>query len=192
LRKAFIALNAKNESFNICPHQAGKLVVFPKPEDAKKKGTRDMVLLTLKENVMFKNKGLSQICFQLPTEWSFLDNFRSALSLTDMARVGGGGWNFKSHNESTTSTTTGGLPCVRCYHGVNDGHIFPLVEGILFFKPPLFLHRSSLHSIACGRGASGSSRYVDLHIQLDDQTNVEFTNIHREELSVCMTTYTKF
>ncbi len=173
--------NAKNETFKLLPNNAGKLVVFPKPEDIKKRGTRHMILLTLEQKVMFKNKELSQICFQLPQDPLFLDSFRAALDLTDMAQVGQG-WTFKSHIESSTSTTTGGLPCVRCYHGVNDGHLFPLEQGILFFKPPLFLHRSSLHSIACGRGASGSSRYVDMNIQLEDKSTLEFTNIHREEL----------
>jgi hypothetical protein len=176
-------VNAKKESFKILPQHTSQLVVFPKPEDIRKKGARDMVLLTLKEKVSLKNKELSQICFQLPNDTAFLENFRTALNLTKMARIGGNGWNFQSHKEGSTSTTTGGLPCVRCYHGVNDGHMFPLAEGLLFFKPPLFLPRSSLHSIACGRGASGSSRYVDMNIQLDDDDKtLEFTNIHREEL----------
>lgn len=39
-------------------------------------------------------------------------------------------------------------------------------------------------SIACGRGTGASSRYVDMHVTLDDETALEFTNISREELSV--------
>ena len=41
---------------------------------------------------------------------------------------------FKSHQAPGTSTTTGGLPFVRCYHGVQDGVLYPLEEGLLFYK----------------------------------------------------------
>ena len=49
----------------------------------------------------------------------------------------------------------------------------------------MFLHRSTLRAIACGRG-SGGSRYVDMVLTLDD-TTIEFTNIHRDELNVLNT-----
>mmetsp|Transcript_50366 Transcript_50366/g.151698 ORF Transcript_50366/g.151698 Transcript_50366/m.151698 type:complete len:564 (-) Transcript_50366:416-2107(-) len=95
-----------------------------------------------------------------------------------------------------TSVTTGGMPFVKCYRGVNDGVIYPLEQGLLFFKPPLFIHRSTLHSISCGRGSSSNgSRYVDLAAVLhgsdgDDDggdeggERMEFSNINREELRV--------
>ena len=84
------------------------------------------------------------------------------------------------------SIMQGQMPYLKCYQGVNDGVIFPMEEGLLFFKPPLFAHRSELHSIAVGRG--GGSRYVDLHATLDgkdgEKTELEFTNIDREEMQV--------
>jgi len=84
------------------------------------------------------------------------------------------------------SIMQGQMPYLKCYQGVNDGVIFPMEEGLLFFKPPLFVHRSELHSIAVGRG--GGSRYVDLHATLDgkdgEKTELEFTNIDREEMKV--------
>ena len=84
------------------------------------------------------------------------------------------------------SIMQGQMPYLKCYHGVNDGVIFPMEEGLLFFKPPLFVHRSDLHSIAVGRG--GGSRYVDIQAVLDgkdgEQENMEFTNIDREEMQV--------
>jgi len=54
----------------------------------------------------------------------------------------------------------------------------------------MFIHRSDLRSIGCGRGSSagsGSTRYVDLAITLhgeDEESpkNIEFSNISREEL----------
>ncbi|VEU34011.1 unnamed protein product [Pseudo-nitzschia multistriata] len=104
---------------------------------------------------------------------------------------------FESHNPPGTSTTTAGMPFVGCYSGVNDGVLFPLEEGLLFYKPPRFLPRAVLHSIACGRGGSGSdsSRYVDLVLKVTGQASetaegeacvetVEFTNIQREETGV--------
>ncbi|KAL3783722.1 hypothetical protein ACHAW5_008802 [Stephanodiscus triporus] len=52
---------------------------------------------------------------------------------------------------SSLTTTTGGMP----------------YEGFLFYRPPLFVHRSKLASISCGRG-SGGSRYVDVIARLAD------------------------
>ena len=95
-----------------------------------------------------------------------------------------GRYNFKSDETEGTSTTTAGMPYVKCYEGVNDGVLFPLEEGLLFFKPPKFVPRSTLHSIQCGRGG-GDSRYVDIVAELeDDEGAVEFSNIAREEVRV--------
>jgi hypothetical protein len=95
-------------------------------------------------------------------------------------------YQFVSHQEQGTSTTTGGMPFVKCYAGVNDGVLYPLAEGLLFYKPPRFVPRSNLQAIACGRGGSNASRYVDMVLTLadDKSTNMEFTNIHRGELAV--------
>jgi len=99
-------------------------------------------------------------------------------------RAYAGRYNFKSDETEGTSTTTAGMPYVKCYEGVNDGVLFPLEEGLLFFKPPKFVPRSTLHSIQCGRGG-GDSRYVDLVAELeDDEGAVEFSNIAREEVRV--------
>eukprot|EP00571_Detonula_confervacea_P003460 CAMPEP_0172328916 /NCGR_PEP_ID=MMETSP1058-20130122/60603_1 /TAXON_ID=83371 /ORGANISM="Detonula confervacea, Strain CCMP 353" /LENGTH=534 /DNA_ID=CAMNT_0013046053 /DNA_START=505 /DNA_END=2109 /DNA_ORIENTATION=- len=110
------------------------------------------------------------------------------------------GFVFQSEGEPGSTTTTEGMPYVGCYQGFNDGALFPLREGLLFFKPPLFVPRSKLASISCGRG-SGGSRYVDMVVQLDNSSynsldeqegkkkkkkqsdSLEFTNIHRDELT---------
>jgi hypothetical protein len=92
-------------------------------------------------------------------------------------------YQFVSHQEQGTSTTTAGMPFVKCYAGVNDGVLYPLQEGLLFFKPPRLVPRSNLQAISCGRGGAGNaSRYVDMILTLSDDSTTEFTNIHRSEL----------
>ena len=44
------------------------------------------------------------------------------------------------------------IPCdylsfVKCYHGVNEGSLFPLKQGLLFMKPALFLPRSNIEEV---------------------------------------------
>ncbi|CAN0145774.1 unnamed protein product [Ectocarpus sp. 8 AP-2014] len=80
---------------------------------------------------------------------------------------------------------------VKCYHGVNEGSLFPLNQGLLFMKPGLFLPRSEIQEVVCGRGGSATTRYVDLVVGLeaedDDGEPVakqqhEFSNIDRDAL----------
>jgi hypothetical protein len=175
-----------------------------------------MVLLCLEDGISFRNKALKQICFQLPSypapsaesnedehnEEDWYHGFSSLLSKTSsitrvLAKMDkqssnnakrGGGYMFQAGEGATgnTSSTTEGLPFVGCNKGFNNGALFPLREGLLFFKPPLFVPRSKLASISCGRG-SGQSRFVDMVVQLDDESSdgdstLEFTNIDRDEL----------
>jgi len=53
-------------------------------------------------------------------------------------------------------------------------------------RPPLFIHRSKLHSISVG--GAGGSRYIDLNVTLDEgdggSREIYFTNIDREEIAV--------
>mmetsp|Transcript_8025 Transcript_8025/g.17445 ORF Transcript_8025/g.17445 Transcript_8025/m.17445 type:complete len:266 (+) Transcript_8025:132-929(+) len=92
-----------------------------------------------------------------------------------------------------------GQPYIHCYSGVDSGILYPLKEGILFFKPMVFIPRKNIESITCGRGGSGT-RYIDLLVTVtckksaDDQETaeevIEFTNILREELEG-LTVYVK-
>lgn len=41
---------------------------------------------------------------------------------------------FTSHMDTSTSTTTSGMPFVSCNLGVQDGVLYPLQQGLLFFK----------------------------------------------------------
>jgi hypothetical protein len=164
---------------------------------------------------LYKNKPLPQICCQLPTSavtapagsggggssgdgpapWSaFLAAVCQQLGVDGVVRVARRSELFRSHSEEGTSTTTSGMPFVSCYHGVNDGVLFPLPEGLLFFKPPMFVPADSIHSLAVGRRNSSGGRYIDLSVVTagdddDDvgasgeghRSTIEFTNIHKDE-----------
>lgn len=149
-------INSKNQVLTISPQAVQQLVLFPKPEDCRttsKKPAGDMVLLCLQNDTttLFNNKNLTQVCLQLPTEppsetSTWLHLFCSSLSLHPNKQVAivvnpkttnsnkSRQYSFQSHNEGTTSSTTAGMPFVQCYHGVNDGVLYPMQEGLLFFK----------------------------------------------------------
>ena len=201
----------KDESFAISSIR--HFIVFPKPEDCRIKGktsVSDMVLLVLTDNVSYKNKKVQQLCFQLPVgtpswkngcsskeddataSWVRLLATSLHFSTNAVIRVHNPRTTnkvnaFCSHLDNSTSTTVSGMPFVSCYHGVNDGVLFPLETGLLFFKPPLFLHRSTLHSVD---SATGSNRYLTLTVAVtdednnDEETSREFTNIHKQEHTV--------
>ena len=48
---------------------------------------------------------------------------------------------FISDKEQSTSTTTSGMPFVKCHKGVQDGALYPMEEGLLFFKLRVFFYR---------------------------------------------------
>eukprot|EP00984_Skeletonema_dohrnii_P025549 scaffold14725_cov144-Skeletonema_dohrnii-CCMP3373.AAC.5 len=178
-------------------------------EGSKKPIPGHMILMCLEDDgVTFRKKAMTQICFQLPSyaapsvetdedineeEWynglnssllSEQNNITRVLAKMDAKTAKKGGYMFEAGvgSSGNTSTTTAGMPFVGCNRGFNNGALFPLREGLLFFKPPLFVPRSNLASISCGRG-SGQSRFVDMVVQLDDdESTLEFTNIERDEL----------
>jgi hypothetical protein len=125
--------------------------------NSKKPPTSDLVLMCLEPPVIFQNKPVSQICIQLPWEktqgalgpsnetsltedatssWLQLLTQSLGSSQTVVSRVvrQKGGNSFSSFQMADTSTTTAGMPFVKCYHGVQDGVLYPLEEGLLFFK----------------------------------------------------------
>ncbi|CAJ1951974.1 unnamed protein product [Cylindrotheca closterium] len=86
---------------------------------------------------------------------------------------------FYSHIDIGTSTTTSGMPFVSCNRGVQDGVLYPLKQGLLFFKPPRFLPVEDMQRVMFGRGASAgqsSSRYIDLAIMLRPREQAEDEN----------------
>lgn len=171
LHKTGIALsNQKQEELVTIPSSSVEnLIWFRKGEEYKKMKSSSgkkkplpghMVLICFKQDakVMFRSKGLNQVCLQLPsyaeggetegqfTEKQWWDGLQTALCSgnNNMVRVHSKMDNFtlentecftfQSEGASGSSTTTEGMPYVGCYHGLNDGVLYPLREGLLFFK----------------------------------------------------------
>lgn len=174
LHKTGITLNnpkKEDEVLTIPSSSVGNVIWFRKGEEYKKLKSSSgkgkplpghMVLICFKQdsNMMFRGKGVTQVCLQLPsysddgetegqfTEKQWWDGLRTALcseANSNMIRV-----HYKMDNFTTiektecftfqsegapgSSTTTEGMPYVGCYHGLNDGVLYPLREGLLFFK----------------------------------------------------------
>jgi hypothetical protein len=114
----------------------------------------DLILMVFHpdSDIRYKQKVLSQICFSIPTPnttdtdtagASWLNQLAQSLQWKDndpsksIIQVGSPPNKFVSDSgggEQQTSTTTAGMPFVKCYKGVHDGALFPLQEGLLFFK----------------------------------------------------------
>ena len=139
-----------------------KVVQASSKSKAKVSEPADLLLLCLHPGkVKFQNKPLEQICIQLPWDktsgatpptTSMLE-FDSTCDATEawkglLCQALGGDVHvtrifrntdqrtneFKSFQPHDTSSTTAGMPFVKCYHGVQDGVLYPIKEGLLFFK----------------------------------------------------------
>ncbi|GMH67425.1 hypothetical protein TrVE_jg11749 [Triparma verrucosa] len=182
----------KNESFNVERAAVRDSVIFSKPDLYTKnqdKVTSKMMLVSFSEPVPFKKSKLTCLCMQgemknvvtyestsgpAPDVW--FSSVEKSLSITA----------FKP--EPAHFTSTSGLPFVQCYSKTDQGTMYPLIEGVMFFKPPRFIPRQKLVSIGVGRGGAGggATRYVDMVLKVegegDSTDTVEFTNINREEV----------
>ena len=80
-----------------------------------------------------------------------------------------------------------GLPC---YHGVEDGFLFPLKEGMVFIhRPTLFLPTAQIARIDLSRGASGfghGARNFDFVIETVDGDQHVIKMVEKEEYGCIM------
>jgi hypothetical protein len=77
------------------------------------------------------------------------------------------------------SNSSGGAH-VACYRKVQEGFLYPLAEGLLFFKPPMLL---KLHEIASMSTTAGGARFLELSVEMEDGTKHEFSNIDKGEVN---------
>lgn len=75
---------------------------------------------------------LTQALQSLPEDDDDEDAFQTTMMKVSQVRVNS--TVFTSHIEIGTSTTTSGMPYVSCNRGVQDGVLYPLKQGLLFFK----------------------------------------------------------
>ena len=75
-----------------------------------------------------------------------------------------------------------GTSAIKCYHGVHDGLLYPLPNGILFMKKPfIFIAAETIGEFVFGRGGSAVGRTVDVVITTDAGAVHEFGMIDKVE-----------
>lgn len=75
---------------------------------------------------------------------------------------------------------------VSCSHKANEGQLYPLDKCFLFVtKPTLYIPYSEVSQVTFSRisGAVSSSRTFDMTVSLKSKSDVQFSNIQREEQS---------
>jgi hypothetical protein len=107
-----------------------------------------------------KPKTYTHVCFPLSSfiasedgykqEESCISSLESALKVSlfrislpnSIMKSGNRGDHFQfiSDKEQSTSTTTSGMPFVKCHKGVQDGALYPMEEGLLFYKLRVFFY----------------------------------------------------
>ena len=132
----------------ITPENVQLLIFFPKPEDVrqKKKTAAQMMLFVLREpvpilmgqdgfgsnNVNGKQKFQSQVCVQLDANQDLLLQKEWKVWKTqNKVSISTCEWNSSA---AVFKSDTLNLPFVQCYHGVHTGSLFPLKDGLLFYK----------------------------------------------------------
>jgi hypothetical protein len=191
-----LLLEGKSASTFIAWSNITHVAVIPAHQTTKKEGEDMMVLKLVPDSVKYNNKKLNS-CL-----WNMQKSMKTPLTFTPAeggeAMVGHESmiiqhivktqWHLgkvvypRSDLFSTVSQSQP-RPYLRCYKGTQEGAIYPLSCGVVFVKPTLFLPAEEIASITAGRGGgSGQTRYVDLKIELADDSEYEFTNIERDEL----------
>ena len=117
-----------------------------------------ILLLRLEDgsDISLRNKVLNQVCIALPpypvcesspsqsAEEQWWNGLNACLgkglvrvqAAMDMSTYdSGNSYVFAAEGDANgASSTSAGLPCVTCHQGFNDGALYPLREGLLFFK----------------------------------------------------------
>jgi hypothetical protein len=170
------------------------LVVFPRPEDCQPRKVRppDFVLVVLESAVMYKNKPITQVCFQLPKEFPQQLNRQQQLdedldhsdswtriltqslqAVRTVVRVVHPQaqrqqpkqlrpYQFASYQEPQTSTTHGGMPFVKCYMGATMDGALYPLPGGLLFFKPPLFLPRSELVSIQCDRSQGGSRYANL------------------------------
>jgi len=147
-------------------------VLFPfkcssSPSPNSKNKSQKFYTFVFKDGIIFRKQSIKVIAFQF-------DNSGVEDHLEEALRG-------KLITPYSSFKSTKGLPYLNCNYGVNQGFLYPMIEGILFLKPAYFVSSTDIVQLSCGRGG-GSTKYVDLILEIKDEKKIEFSNIDREEL----------
>jgi hypothetical protein len=169
LNEAGLYLTGNSGACVVNWHQISHIVLLPNPTPSKKEGEKYLFLI-LSTPVTFKTKKQTILCWSLPNGGPTLQAQYGPVHFTGKASevVSGLTEALYSHpicrpNRARFQTSTG-QSFLRCFKGVQEGTLFPLEQGILFFKPCVFIPSDQVASIAAGRGGSALTRYIDLKV----------------------------
>lgn len=169
--------------------QVRMIIYLPNPLSSKKEGEM-LLFFILREPIDFGKRQLKIVCWNLNqvknakelqasygplhfkgTEANVISNLISALVSLPLVVP-----------DNSIFRTSKGTNFLKCYKGVQEGTLYPLKEGVLFFKPPIFIPSNEVASIMAGRGGSAQTRYIDLNIDTEGNKTFEFSNIDRDDL----------
>lgn len=188
LREKGLLVEGKSGNFFLPWSNVTALISLPNPSTTKK-GTDIFLFFILKEIIPFGKRQLKTACWNLSQGQSsdisisygplhFKGNITDAIPKLSSALV----LKPLAIPDNSVFRTPSGKNYLSCYKGVQEGVIFPLKEGVLFFKPPLFIPSEEVESIVAGRGGSSVTRYIDLKVETADEKIFEFSNISRDHL----------
>jgi hypothetical protein len=149
--------------------QIDRIILLPNPTPSKKDGEKYLFFL-LSSPVAFKTKKQSILCWSLTNGGPTLQSHYGPVHFTGKESEVVSGLTEALHSRPLCSPnrtlfqTSTGQSFLRCYKGVQEGALFPLEHGILFFKPSVFIRSDQVASIEAGRGGSALTRYIDLKV----------------------------
>jgi hypothetical protein len=171
LSESGLFLNGNSGSCVVKWPQIDRIILLPNPTPSKKDGEKFLFFL-LSTPVAFKTKKQSILCWSLTNGGPSLQSHYGPVHFTGKESEVVSGLTEALHSrplctpKRTLFQTSTGQSFLRCYKGVQEGVLFPLEQGILFFKPSIFIRSDQVASIEAGRGGSALTRYIDLKVRL--------------------------
>ena len=191
LTNDLMILRGKQSLMSVPVHAISQMALLPSHQSSKKDG-EDYLAMHFAESIkLIGNKDSKSMlvnlsrCFN-PSARSkysdsatdFLESTLIMMALHDITNI-----SIMRPQKELFNSVRESKPFIRCHHGVQEGAIYPLHDGLVFIRPLLMIPAHRISSIAAGRGGSaGNTRYVDLILETVDDQKYAFTNIDREEL----------
>lgn len=191
LTNDLMILRGKKSLLSVPIHVISQMALLPSHQSSKKDG-EDYLAVHFAESIkLIGNKDSKSMlvnlsrCFNPSAKSKYSDNATDYLESTlimmalhDITNI-----SIMRPQKELFNSVRESKPFIRCHHGVQEGAIYPLHDGLVFIRPLLMIPAHRISSIAAGRGGSaGNTRYVDLILETVDDQKYAFTNIDREEL----------